>query len=51
MPEAKGPWGQEAWHRSPIRDEYYYGVFWSGTPDLNNDNPAVREEGKKIARF
>ena len=34
-----------------IRDEYYYGVFWGGTSDLNNDNPAAREEGKKIARF
>jgi glycosidase len=50
-PETKGPWGQEAWHRSPIRDEYYYGVFWNGMPDLNNDNPAVREEEKKVARF
>jgi alpha-amylase len=50
-PESKGPWGQEAWHRSPARDEYYYGVFWSGMPDLNYDNPAVREEAKKIATF
>jgi alpha-amylase len=50
-PESKGPWGQEAWHRSPVRDEYYYGVFWSGMPDLNYDNPAVREEAKKIATF
>jgi alpha-amylase len=50
-PETKGPWGQEAWHRSPIRDEYYYGVFWSGMPDLNNENPAVRDEAKKVARY
>ncbi len=39
------------WHRSPVRDEYYYGFFWSGMPDLNFENPAVREEAKRIARF
>jgi glycosidase len=39
------------WHRSPVRDEYYYGFFWSGMPDLNFENPAVREEAKGIARF
>jgi alpha-amylase len=50
-PEMKGPWGQEAWHKSPVRDEYYYGVFWAGMPDLNYDTPAVREEAKQIARF
>jgi alpha-amylase len=50
-PESKGPWGQEVWHRSPVRDEYYYGVFWSGMPDLNYAHPAVREEAKKIATF
>src|SRR5256884_5902022 len=27
QPLGKGPWGGEAWHRSPVRDEYYYGVF------------------------
>ena len=50
-PDAKGPWGQEVWHKSPVRDEYYYGVFWSGMPDLNYENPAVREEAKRIATF
>jgi len=50
-PESKGPWGQDVWHRSPYGDEYYYGVFWSGMPDLNYDTPAVREEAKKIAAF
>jgi alpha-amylase len=33
-PVGKGPWGMEAWHKSPARDEYYYGVFWQGMPDL-----------------
>ena len=50
-PSEKGPWGQDVWHRSPTRDEYYYGVFWQGMPDLNYDTPAVREEAKKIATF
>jgi glycosidase len=50
-PKTKGPWGQDVWHRSPVREEYYYGVFWEGMPDLNYDNPAVRDEAKKIARF
>jgi len=39
------------WHHSPVRDEYYYGLFWSGMPDLNYETPAVREEAKQIARF
>jgi glycosidase len=47
----KGPWGAEAWHKSPLRDEYYYGVFWAGMPDLNYQTAAVRDEAKKIATF
>src|SRR5258708_15325807 len=50
-PDQKGPWGQEAWHHSQVRDEYYYGIFWSGMPDLNYETPAVRDEAKKVARF
>lgn len=50
-PLGKGPWGEEAWHKSPVRNEYYWGVFWSGMPDLNYDTPAVREEARKIATF
>jgi alpha-amylase len=50
-PNELGPWGQEVWHRSPVRDEYYYGVFWKGMPDLNYTTPAVRDEAKKIATF
>ncbi|HMJ58815.1 MAG TPA: alpha-amylase family glycosyl hydrolase, partial [Gemmatimonadales bacterium] len=47
----KGPWGTDAWRKSPVRDEYYYGVFWSGMPDLNYETQAVRDEAKKIATF
>jgi alpha-amylase len=50
-PAVKGPWGQEVWHRSPVRDEWYYGIFWSGMPDLNYETPAVREEAARVARF
>lgn len=48
-PGYRGPWGDVAWHRSG--DEYYYGVFWSGMPDLNYENPAVVAEMQDIARF
>ena len=47
----KGPWGAPAWHKSPVYDEYYYGIFYSGMPDLNYNTPAVRAEGMKIADF
>jgi len=50
-PDEKGPWGQDVWYKSPVRDEYYYAVFWSGMPDLNYETPAVRAEVKKIARY
>jgi alpha-amylase len=48
-PNYRGPWGDVAWHRSG--DDYYYGVFWSGMPDLNYENPAVVAEMQDIARF
>jgi alpha-amylase len=50
-PDIKGPWGQEVWHKSPVRDEYYYGIFWHGMPDLNYDHAPAREEAKKVATF
>jgi len=51
LPVQKGPWGQEAWHKSPLRDEYYYGVFWHEMPDLNYQNPAVRAEMQKVLTY
>ncbi|GAC1516118.1 MAG: alpha-amylase family glycosyl hydrolase [Gemmatimonadaceae bacterium] len=50
-PNVRGPWGQQVWHRSPVRDEYYYGLFEPFMPDLNYENPAVIDEAKNIARF
>lgn len=44
-------WEAPLWHKVPDRDEYYYGLFWSGMPDLNLANPAVRAEAVRIARF
>lgn len=45
------PWkaGGTTWHQAASR--YYYGVFWSGMPDLNFESPAVRDEMKSIASF
>ncbi|MDB4871262.1 MAG: alpha amylase catalytic region [Gemmatimonadales bacterium] len=50
-PNQPGPWGQVAWHKSPLRDEYYYGVFWQGMPDLNYETPAVVQEMQKVTRY
>jgi glycosidase len=43
--------GGTNWHKSPVRDEYYYGFFWSGMPDLNFEHPAVMTEAKYVARY
>jgi alpha-amylase len=51
LPAQKGPWGQEAWHKSPVRDEYYYGVFWHEMPDLNYQNAPLRAEMEKVVRY
>ena len=32
-PGITGPWGQNVWHYN--QGNYYYGLFWSGMPDLN----------------
>lgn len=48
-------WGQpwnaqgETWHSSG--DSFYYGLFWSGMPDLNYENPAVVAAMKEAGRF
>ncbi len=45
------PWGgtNHTWHAG--RTEFFYGVFWSGMPDLNWRNPAVRAEMARVARL
>lgn len=40
-----------AWEYNPDIDEYYLHVFAKKQPDLNHDNPKVREEVKAIMRY
>ena len=40
-----------AWEYEPQREQYYLHVFAKKQPDLNMDNPQVREEVKGIMRF
>jgi oligo-1,6-glucosidase len=51
----KGNWtsffGGEAWSYHPERKEYYLHLFSKKQPDLNWDNPAVREAVQDICRF
>lgn len=43
------PWnpGGHTWYA--LHGAYYYGLFWSGMPDLNYRNQAVRDEAKRLA--
>lgn len=50
-PGYAGPWGQKVWHRTPGQNDFFYGIFWEGMPDLNYRNPAVTAEAHKISAF
>ncbi|WP_027481864.1 maltose alpha-D-glucosyltransferase [Deinococcus pimensis] len=39
------------WTWDPVAERYYWHRFFSQQPDLNYDNPAVREEMKNVLRF
>ncbi|MCR5501446.1 MAG: alpha-glucosidase [Lachnospiraceae bacterium] len=41
----------DAWEYDSLRGQYYLHLFAKKQPDLNMDNPKVREEVKKILRF
>ena len=41
----------KAWTYDQVRGEYYMHLFAIKQPDLNMDNPLVREEVKKILKF
>ncbi len=43
--------GGTAWQWDDVRKEYYLHLFAIKQPDLNMDNPLVREEVKRILRF
>lgn len=47
-----GSWELNPWHFvRPDDDEKYYGLFWGGMPDLNFDNPKVRQEIFEIGQY
>ena len=48
-PGFSGPWGQGVWHNRS--NDFYYGLFWSGMPDLNYEHQAVKDEMLKVANF
>ena len=43
--------GGKAWEYSEKRGEYYLHLFAKGQPDLNWDNPLVREDIKSMIKF
>ncbi|MBP8857870.1 MAG: DUF3459 domain-containing protein [Anaerolineaceae bacterium] len=49
-PGYPGPWSETVWHKGD-NGLFYYGIFWSGMPDLNFNNPEVNEEMYEVARF
>lgn len=48
-PTWRGPEGQVVWHTGS--DGFYYGVFWSGMPDLNYENPEVTDAMFEATQF
>ncbi len=50
-PGWKQPWANSGptWHRNDKDGQFFYGIFWSGMPDLNYSEPAVRQEMERIA--
>ena len=42
-------WDQKPWRKRG--NAFYYAIFWDGMPDLNYNNPQVKEEVLSIARF
>lgn len=42
---------QSNWTFDPVRRQYFWHRFFSHQPDLNFENPAVREAMKDVARF
>ena len=48
-PGYHGSWGQQVWW--PTNGRYFYSTFSSYSPDLNLENPAVKEEMYNVVRF
>ncbi len=47
---AENPLGP-GWHSVANGSRYYYGLFWSGMPDLNYENPDVTAQMYAVAAF
>lgn len=45
------PWASESWHYNNTRQQYYYGLFYSGMPDLNYNSQAVKDSMFSAADF
>ncbi|HEX6134046.1 MAG TPA: alpha-amylase family glycosyl hydrolase [Longimicrobiales bacterium] len=50
-PRPSPGWEAPVWHDVPTRDEFYYGLFWSGMPDYNLAHAAATAELENVARF
>lgn len=48
-PSYNGPWGQPVWHSRS--GNYFYGLFWSGMPDVNHDHAPARDSIFEAARY
>jgi alpha-amylase len=50
-PTYTGPWGadHQVWHAR--NGSYYYGIFWSGMPDINYDHQPVKDSIFAAARY
>lgn len=44
-----GPWGQQVWYSK--NGSNYYGLFWSGMPDLNYNYQPVKDSVFAIAKY
>lgn len=49
--EETSPMGTKPWSKADGNEDYHYGIFWGGMPDLNLDNKEVKNELFDIAKF
>jgi glycosidase len=48
-PGYTGTWGQQVWHQ--FNNYYYFGMFWSGMPDLNFAHQPLKTDYFNIVRY
>jgi alpha-amylase len=48
-PNITGPWGQQVWHAR--NNAFYYGLFFSGMPDINYDHAPAKDSIFAAARY